>query len=655
MVMLTWMKFLNGCCVSFRMEIEATKVENFKSIDETDWVEVEDVSCFIGANEAGKTAFLEAIHKINPVEGSENYDPLMEYPRRDYREYDEYEHEDNPARVASIRYGLSSSDKSRISDEFGYNLTIGDTLEVTKNYKNQYSWTFQTDTQEFIEDFLDSYDLHHETKEMLLGSDDIHEFINSLRSSDSDDANQVLEDFQNEFPNGFHDYIGESIIKDLLPETLYFDNYYTLEGDVTIDQLVNRQNSGDLSNADQTFLSLVSMAGLDLDDFRQEDEYERIKVELEAVSLDITGEIFDYWSQGSELQVEFDNEKLDNGNVVLHIRVKNPRTGASIPFDERSRGFKWFFSFLAYFSQFERRDNDLVLLLDEPGLNLHAAAQSDLLKFINERLSPNQQIFYTTHSPFMLEPRKLERAKLVEYEEETGTKVSEDILATEDSTTFPLQASLGFDLIDTLLIGPDCLLVEGKSDMIYLQMMSDILEQEDREILSPRWTVVPVDGADNAPTFVSLFGSSDINISVLLDDEGPISQRMDDLESRSFITNNKIRVITDYVSQTHADTEDLFEEGFYLDLVNTAYLYEIRGTQGISHPLELSDFQSQQPRVAKRVEDFFEDNNVNDGIFNHTKPAIAFQQNKDDFIDHVSDDTKNKFEELFEDINSLLD
>lgn len=637
------------------MKIEAVKVQNFKSIDETDWVDVEDISCFIGANEAGKTAFLEAIHKINPVEGTEDYEPLMEYPRRDYREYDEYEHDDNPAQVASIKYKLSSSDKSKISDKFDYDITISNTLEVSKNYKNQYFWDFDIDIPEFLNDFLDSYELHHETESMLLKSDNIREFIQKLRSSGSDVTDQILEDFNNEFTNGFHNYIGKNILKGLLPETLYFDNYYTLEGDVVIDKLVNRQSSNKLSNADQTFLSLVSMAGLDLDDFRREEEYERIKVELEAVSLDITDEIFDYWSQGSELQVEFDNERLDNGNVVLHIRVKNPRTGASIPFDERSRGFKWFFSFLAYFSQFERESKDLVLLLDEPGLNLHAAAQSDLLEFINDRLSPNQQIFYTTHSPFMLEPRKLERAKLVEYEEDTGTKVSEDILSTDDNTTFPLQASLGFDLIDTLLLGPDCLLVEGKSDMIYLQMMSDILGQEGREILNPRWTVVPVDGADNAPTFVSLFGSSDINISVLLDDEGPVSQRMDNLESRGFITSNKIRVITDYVSQSHADTEDLFEKDFYLELVNTAYLYEIRGTQGISHPLKLSDFQSQQPRIAKRVEDFFIDNNINDGIFKHTKPAIAFQQNKDDFVESVSEDTKDRFEELFQEINSLLD
>ncbi|MCF2141261.1 MAG: ATP-binding protein [Candidatus Lokiarchaeota archaeon] len=49
-----------------------------------------------------------------------------------------------------------------------------------------------------------------------------------------------------------------------------------------------------------------------------------------------------------------------------------------------------------------------MLLLDEPGLSLHAKAQNDFLKFINEKLASNHQVIYTTHSPFMIDPSKLE-------------------------------------------------------------------------------------------------------------------------------------------------------------------------------------------------------------------------------------------------------
>ena len=86
----------------------------------------------------------------------------------------------------------------------------------------------------------------------------------------------------------------------------------------------------------------------------------------------------------------------------------------TVPFDDRSKGFVWFFSFLAYFSQIERGDRDLVLLLDEPGLSLHAKAQGDFLRLIENRLAPKHQVVYTTHSPFMIDARKLDRIRTVE-------------------------------------------------------------------------------------------------------------------------------------------------------------------------------------------------------------------------------------------------
>ena len=43
---------------------------------------------------------------------------------------------------------------------------------------------------------------------------------------------------------------------------------------------------------------------------------------------------------------------------------------------------------------------DVILLLDEPGLHLHGTAQEALLSFFRE--SVNKQIVFTTHSPFMV-------------------------------------------------------------------------------------------------------------------------------------------------------------------------------------------------------------------------------------------------------------
>jgi predicted ATP-dependent endonuclease of OLD family len=93
-----------------------------------------------------------------------------------------------------------------------------------------------------------------------------------------------------------------------------------------------------------------------------------------------------------------------NEGPILQLRIKNDRHRVTVSLDERSCGFIWFFSFLAYFNNVEQADEtELILLLDEPGLSLHACAQADLLRLIDERLAPRHQVLYTTHSPFMVD------------------------------------------------------------------------------------------------------------------------------------------------------------------------------------------------------------------------------------------------------------
>ena len=154
-----------------------------------------------------------------------------------------------------------------------------------------------------------------------------------------------------------------------------------------------------------------------------------------------------------------DPAPFDTG-YVFRTRIKNRRHGVTVGFDDRSAGFVWFFSFLVWFSQVRKNYGDnVVLLLDEPGLGLHAKAQADLLRYINDKLVPAGQVIYTTHSPFMVDPNRLDAVlRTVEdvggEGEVEGTKVGDQVFSTDADTLFPLQAALGYDITQTLSSGP---------------------------------------------------------------------------------------------------------------------------------------------------------------------------------------------------------
>ena len=64
------------------------RVQNFRNIDDSDWIELEKVTAFVGRNESGKTSLLKALHKFNPAT-PEPYDAQREFPRDRYtRDYD---------------------------------------------------------------------------------------------------------------------------------------------------------------------------------------------------------------------------------------------------------------------------------------------------------------------------------------------------------------------------------------------------------------------------------------------------------------------------------------------------------------------------------------------------------------------------------------
>src|SRR5204863_8928792 len=105
------------------------------------------------------------------------------------------------------------------------------------------------------------------------------------------------------------------------------------------------------------------------------------------------------WWQQRNYQIRFQADgKLFCIWVIDSIRPEE------IELEGRSAGLQWFLSFfMVFLVERSGAHQNAILLLDGPGVSLHPLAQQDLFAFFNN-LSATNQIFYTSHSPFMLDP-----------------------------------------------------------------------------------------------------------------------------------------------------------------------------------------------------------------------------------------------------------
>ena len=391
---------------------------------------------------------------------------------------------------------------------------------------------------------------------------------------------------------------------------------------------------------DGVFLALLSLAGTSLEKVHGAGTFEEFNASLRAVSNQITDQIFTYWSQNKHLDVDI---RLDhartkdkppfNAGWIFRTRIDNRRHRADTSFDDRSRGFVWFFSFLVWFYQLKQLyGTNLIILLDEPGLSLHSKAQGDLLRYINEQLRPHYQVVYTTHSPFMIDADNLLSARTVEDvvvkdkatgdEEILGTKVCEDVLSADPDTVSPLQRALDYEITQTLFIGRHTLLVEGESDLLYLKWFSQRLLQAGKAGLDYRWNICVIRGVDRIPGFVSLFRGNGLHVAAVVDMQHGQKNRVDN--ARKALLDHHLLTMDTYAKQKDADIEDVLGREFYVALVNKALNLQA------PHELPKTKLETAPSRVAKEAELHAATLPAYYPAFNHFLPAEWLFQHGDE-------------------------
>ncbi|MCF6284616.1 MAG: hypothetical protein L3K26_05460 [Candidatus Hydrogenedentes bacterium] len=271
------------------------------------------------------------------------------------------------------------------------------------------------------------------------------------------------------------------------------------------------------------------------------------------------------------------------------------------------------------------------------------------------------QVIYTTHSPFMVDSRRFDRVRIVQdmgieregaapTREREGTKVFSEVLEAHEDSLFPLQGALGYEIYQTLFVGKNCLVVEGVSDLLYIQTISVILERNGREGLSPKWTITPVGGSDKVPTFVALLGSqSGLKVATLIDYQKKDAQTIENLFKKKLLKRKNVLTFADFTEGTEADIEDMFGIGFFLKLVNGEYKSDLEKT------ITIASLKSDHPRVLIKLGEYFKSCPLqNNAEFSHYRPARYFVDNTGNLTAKLPEDTLERFERAFSALNKLL-
>ncbi len=679
------------------MKLTSVHIREYKSIQDSTPFEVGNVTCLVGKNEAGKTAVLEALHRLNPLIPTKTFDVTEDYPRAKVEEYQQQ------IEQKKRKPALTADEMQGAKEEFGNDIFTSPNISLSRGYDQSLYIGIEADeqaavrylvkeagfpadvlakanTQKSFEDLSTFLEERADEQQTALKAaqananalEDAHEKAKALDEAktlaESESAKQLRTKLVELQKQRFSMYIWDTYLEECFPKFLYFDEYYQMAGELNIQKLKERQATKKLEDSDHPMLALIQLARLNLDQLIAPQNTQALINKLEGASNHLSGKIFQYWSQNRNLSIRFDIRPAYPGDpegmregTNLWGFVYDSAHQVTIRLGTRSRGFIWFFSFLAWFSQQRKAGQPLILLLDEPGLFLHASAQGDLLRYIEEELKPHHQVIFTTHSPFMIDPKHFERVRIVRDKtmelrkedeplpsDQEGTKVLSDVLEADEGSIFPLQGALAFDITRTFFVGPNSLIVEGVSDMFYIDTMTGVLAKAGREGLSDKWTLSPVGGSEKVSSFIALFrNQKGLNIATLIDTQKKDQQKIANIYKEKLLKKKHVLTFADFTKTVEADVEDMFDVARYLELVNSEYKDQL------ASPITDAALP-QHARVLVRLEKYFETIPLKSGSFNHYRPARYFVEHIGELAPKLSAATLDRFEAAYKTLNALL-
>lgn len=210
------------------------------------------------------------------------------------------------------------------------------------------------------------------------------------------------------------------------------------------------------------------------------------------------------------------NAVFSNNLIKFSVRSSN---GHSLPLNERSNGLRWYLNLFIDMQSNNLPDSNILFLLDEPGVALHVNAQKQLINLFNDLALKNNQVVYTTHSPFMLNVDKLHHIRAIDKNSDGITLVYPNVYNaslskySKEDILSPLLAAIGYDLKHD--ITPSAakinVVTEGITDYIYIHSFMRYFKNKNNI------NIIPATGASNVKNICAILYGWGYNFKAVFD------------------------------------------------------------------------------------------------------------------------------------------
>jgi len=468
------------------MKLKKFRIKNYKSItDSGDCYLTDTISILAGKNESGKTSILEALEDFDTDKNIREGAKPIKLPDAKPEISITFEVDKNT--IKDILKEINSPEKATADVE----------LEVIKTFPNIYTFGASTlenelfggkeieKIQKSIKDRWGKVKSLH-AKYPQLGSN-LFDFefsdltneknlftdfknattlnIPQIDEKERDNFSKLLTETEAEIQNLENSFVTKGkfleALKQWIPNFILFTSFE--------DVFPNKIPFAELET-NEWIKDLSVISDLDVATIKNSPDRDKHKHKKD-VNITLNKDYKKFWTQDiSNLSVDWDSQFL-----YFWIEEDDYSYEPSL----RSKGRQWHLAFYVKVSARANENVPNIILIDEPGLFLHAKAQENVLSKLEDSAKKTQLIF-ATHSPYLLEADKLNRIRLVHRTKKFGTRIENKVHALADKETLtPIMTAIGLELNAGIssLDKVNNIIVEGPSDVYYLNAFKKILNK----------------------------------------------------------------------------------------------------------------------------------------------------------------------------------